>query len=84
VALPAWLAVMTHWPAANRFKAVPLVVHTLGEPEEKLTGKPELALATKAGAAEPKRWLPGDVKVMLWAMKAAATAKLLTTGVAAA
>lgn len=81
-ALPGWLALTEQLPAATRVSVLPLTVHTAGVVDAKDTGRPEVALATKAGAATPRVWLPDDAKLML--CEAAATLKVLDTVGAAA
>ena len=65
--LPAWLASMMQVPAATSVSVVPLAEQVLGVVEEKLTGRPELELATNAAGALPSVWLPGEAKVMVCA-----------------
>ena len=72
MALPAWLALMVQVPAATSVSVLPLTVQTLGVVEAKLTGRFELAVATNAGGAVPKVWLPGEVKLMVCAVSGAA------------
>ena len=71
--LPDWLALTVQPPTATSVSVLPLTVQTLGVVEEKLTAKPELALAASAGGAVPRVWLPGEVKVMVCAVSGAAT-----------
>ena len=54
LALPAWLAVMLQVPAATSVTVLPLTVQTLAVFDVKLTARPELAVATSAGAAVPR------------------------------
>ena len=76
---------MTQVPAATKASVLPLTVQVLGVVEAKLTGRPELALATKGGGAVPRVWLPGELKVMVWAVGVgAATVKLRVTVAAGA
>lgn len=79
--LPAWLAAIEQLPALTSVKVVPLTVHTLAVLEVSVTGRPDVAVATKAPGAVPKAWLPGEMKEMVWAPMA--TAKVLDTVVAA-
>ena len=65
--LPAWLASMMQVPAATSVSVVPLAEQVLGVVEAKLTGRPELELATNAAGALPSVWLPGEAKVMVCA-----------------
>jgi len=51
---PACLASMMQVPTATRFSALPLTVQVLGVVEAKLTAKPELAVAIRAGGAVPR------------------------------
>lgn len=81
VLLPAWVAVIVQLPAVNSVRVVPLTVHTAGVVDVSVTVRPVLALATRAGVATPRVWLPGDVKLMLCVT--ADTEKLRDTGVAA-
>ena len=53
-ALPLWLAVMLHVPAATSVTVLPLTVQTPAVFDAKLTARPEVAVATKAGGAVPK------------------------------
>ena len=53
--LPAWVACKVQVPAVSRVAVLPDTVHTAGVSEPKLTGKPELALATSARAV-PEVW----------------------------
>jgi hypothetical protein len=57
-------------------------VHTDVVVEEKVTGRPEEAVALRAKVLAPKVWLEIPAKEMVWL--AAATAKVSLTGVAAA
>ena len=61
---------------------LPLTLHTAGLVVAKLTGKPELALATRAAGKLPRVWVSGAVKLMVCA--ALATVKLRVTAAAAA
>jgi hypothetical protein len=85
VALPGWLALMVHVPTATSVKVVPLTVQTSGVVEAKETARPELAVADSAGGAMPRVWLPGDIKLMVCAVRAAADTvkEFETTGAAA-
>ena len=65
VLLPAWLAVMLQVPTATSDSVLPLTVQTLVVFDVKPTARFELAVATSAGGAVPRVWLPGDVNVML-------------------
>jgi hypothetical protein len=82
--LPAWLAVKVQVPTASSVRVAPLALQVAGVPDTTLTAKPELALATKAGAATPKRWSPTGAKLMLCASIAADTPNVTATGAAAA
>ena len=76
---------MMQLPAATRASVLPLTVQVLGVVEAKLTGRPELALATSGGGAVPRVWLPGEAKVMVWATAAGRTTlKVRVTVVAGA
>lgn len=81
LALPAWVAVMVQPPVDTSVSVVPLTVQTASVDEAKVTGNPALELATRAGGEVPNVWLPGELKVMVWA--AGATLKVCVTGVAA-
>src|SRR5579875_409720 len=62
---PAWLASIMQVPAATNVTVPPVVtVHTLGEPDEKLTGNPDDAVAVNVGAV-PKSCAPGLLKAMV-------------------
>jgi hypothetical protein len=82
LALPAWLAVTVQVPAITSDSVVPLTVQTLSVVDAKDTASPEDAVATSAGGAMPRVWLPGDVKVIVW--EPGATVKERETGAAAA
>ena len=75
VALPAWLAATTQVPKATSDRVVPLTVHTLGVVDAKDTASPDVEVATNGAGATPMTWLPGEVKVMVCAVNATATAK---------
>ena len=82
--LPAWLAVMLQVPTVISDSVLPLTVQTLVAFDVKPTARFELAVATSAGGAVPRVWLPGDVNVMVCAINgAAATVNEFVTGVAA-
>jgi hypothetical protein len=84
VLLPTWLASSVHVPVATKVSVLPLTVQTPVVVDVSTTGKPELALATKAAGVMPKVWVPGAVKLMVCAVNgAAATLKLRETVVAA-
>ena len=83
--MPDWLALIEQVPAATSDSVLPLTLHTAGLVDAKLTGKPELALATRAAGRLPRVWSAGLLKLMVWASKGAApTVNACTTGVAAA
>ncbi len=84
VVLPAWLAATVQVPGSSSVKAAPFTVQMVGVVLANATGRPELAVATRAGAALPRTWLPGAVKVMVWAAICTATAKVCATWGAAA
>ncbi len=71
-------------PAAAKFAAVPETVQMDGVEDERVTGRPEEALA-ESGMGAPTVWAPGLVKVMVCEGSAveAATLKLCVTGAAA-
>lgn len=84
IELPAWLAATSQLPAASRVSVVPLAVQMLGVVEAKATVKPDVEVATKGAGATPKVWLPGESKVMVWAVSSTDTVKVFdTTGAAA-
>ena len=68
-------------PAA-RIVTAPPALHTVGEVEEKLTGKPDEAVAVTPNGAVPKETDGKAANVMLCA--AGVTVKLCGTGAAAA
>ena len=80
--LPGWLAVTVQAPIATSDKAVPLTVQTPVVDDTRVTAKPDVAVATRAGGAVPSVWLPGDAKVI--DCGAATTAKVFNTVAAAA
>ena len=82
VTLPTCLASIVQLPADTSVSAVPLTVHTAGVVDVRLTSRPDVAVAAKAGGAVPKVWLAGAVKLMV--CSAWLTAKLRETAVAAA
>jgi hypothetical protein len=84
VASPAWLATTVQVPAAASDKVVPLTVHTAGVVEANATVKPEVEVATSGAGGVPRTWLPGDAKVMVCGISAAATVKVWVTPWAAA
>ena len=81
VLLPAWLAVMVQVPTATSVRLLPLTVQTLVVAgTAKLTGRPEVALATSDCGGLPSVWIPGEVKLMVCAVSApAATANVFDT-----
>lgn len=52
-------------PTLTSVRVVPLTVQTEGVVDAKTTGKPDVELATKAGGACRRFWLPGEMKVMV-------------------
>jgi hypothetical protein len=80
--LPAWLAVIEHVPAASRVSAEPLTVQMAAVVDEKLTARPELAVAVSARGAEGSVTRAGAENVIVCG--SSMTLKLWTTGVAAA
>lgn len=60
---------------------VPLTVHTLAVLDVNVTGRPDVAVATKAPGAVPRAWLPGEIKEMVWVPTV--TKKVLDTVAAA-
>ena len=73
-----------HVPAATSVSVLPLTEQVLGVVEEKLTGRPELELATNAGGGLPSVWLPGELKVRVCAVSGAAAIVMTRDTVAAA
>ena len=69
-------------PALSSETVVPMVVHTAGVVDAKLTTKPEVELAIKATGPMPSVCLPGETKVIV--CRAVATAMVFSTGAAAA
>lgn len=65
--LPAWLALTVQLPTLTSVSVLPLTVQTAGVVDAKVTARPELAVALKAGGAMPKVWPAGAAKVMLCA-----------------
>lgn len=84
VALPVWLAATVHVPMVSSDRVVPLTMQTLGVVDAKDTASPDVEVATNGAGATPMTWLPGEVKVMVCAVKATATANDCGTAVAAA
>ena len=80
VALPDCVACMVQVPGLLRVATVPETVHTPVVSEVKLTGKPEVAEATRLSVV-PCAWFPMGLKVIVWV---ASTVKLCETGCAAA
>jgi hypothetical protein len=84
VALPGCEAVIEQVPAMRNIAVVPLTVQTLVVVEVKLTGNPEVAVATSVSGV-PTVCEPGLAKVIVCARRPdALTVKLCETGVAAA
>ena len=83
VALPACVAWMVQAPAAINVAVVPLTVHTPVVCELKLTGRPELAVATSINGV-PTVCMPGFAKVIVCVWPPPRMVKLCVTGVAAA
>ena len=75
--MPACDAVMVHVPVASSA----MVVQTVGELDVKLTGKPDVAIAERAGVLE-RGTEPGLLNAMVW--PAATMENDCVTGVAAA
>ena len=65
MALPAWLALTVQVPTPASVSVVPLSVHTLVVADANDTTRPDVDVATRTTGADPKLWLPGDVKVMV-------------------
>ena len=84
--MPVCVAETVQSPADKRLKTAPLTLQTAPVLVEKLTDKPELALAVKLKAPAPKVRLPGSAKLMVCASRPAELVmlKLRVTGVAAA
>ena len=83
LALPACVAVIEQEPGATSVTVLPETVQTPAVVEAKLTGSPELAVATRMNGAAPMATLPGARKVIVW-VAAVAIVKVWITGVAAA
>ena len=81
--MPAWLAVAVQVPALTSVNVVPLIVHTAGVIDAKLTARLELAVAVNGAGGVPRVWLSGEVKVMVCATSPIATLKLCETVAAA-
>ena len=81
LALPGWDAVMMHVPGATRLSVLPLTVHTEDVLELNCTVRPDVAVAERADAGEPRYWVLGCVKEMVCV--ACDTVTLRVTGVAA-
>lgn len=79
--LPSWPALSVQLPTLSSVKVLPLTVQTAGVLELKVTGKPDVELATSAAGVLPRVWLPGEMKVMVCA--ATTTVKERDTDVAA-
>ena len=76
VVSPAWEAWIWQLPAETSVSVSPLTVQTAGVDDARLTARPDVAVATNRGAGVPSVWSPGDAKLMVCAVKAAAaTAK---------
>ena len=80
--MPAWLALTVQVPAASSVNTVPLTLHTLWVVDSNNTGKPEVAVASKAAGTLPSVWLPGDAKLMV--CRATVTVNEADTAAAAA
>ena len=77
-ALPAWLAVMEHWPAASSVTVEPLTVQIAPVVEAYVTARPEVAVADRITGV-PSTRAPGLAKEIVWAGVGDVTAKLCTT-----
>ena len=78
MALPPCAAWMVQVPTATSVTVVPNTVQTDEVSGEKLTVKPEVAVALSGGGVAPKTWGGGVTKVMVWAP--GVTRKLCGTG----
>lgn len=63
-AFPDWLAVIVHVPASNMVAVVPDTEQIVGVDDEKLTVKPELAVAERVTVALPV-CVPGLLKLIV-------------------
>ena len=68
LALPLWLAVMLQVPGDTSVSTSALTVHTDAVVDANCTARPELAVAESVGGAVPIVWVPGALKVMVWAL----------------
>ena len=66
--LPAWLATTVQVPPATRVRLLPLTVQTADVLLLKLTGRPELAVATRLLGAWPNTRPLGAVKAIVCAV----------------
>jgi hypothetical protein len=57
---------MAHVPTATSVAVVPLTVHTVGESDEKPTGRPDEAAADKKIGEGAKSLFPGEGNVTVW------------------
>lgn len=80
LALPACAALTVQVPAASKVSVLPVTVHTPDVLDEKVTGRPELAVAIKAAGAVPRVWLPGETNETVCVP--ATTVKVFETAVA--
>src|SRR5580700_10429063 len=65
VALPGWLAIMEHIPAAMTVTVLADTVQTEIVVDAKLTASPELAVAVIGNGATPKVTFPSEPKVIV-------------------
>ena len=82
--MPLWLAVTEQLPAASKVRLLPLTVQTELVVEARVTASPDEALALKLAGVMPKVCAAISSKVIVCAVKAAATetVKLFVTAVA--
>ena len=75
--MPAWFASIVHVPAATIVTVAPLTVQMPALPAsaDKVTGRPEVAVADTVYAGSPTLALPGAVEVKLIVCVERATAK---------
>ena len=71
-------------PTATSVTVLPLTEHTVVVSDEKLTGKPDDAVALTVNGADPNTLLLSAPKVIVWLCNALVTVKLWSTFGAAA
>jgi hypothetical protein len=83
VALPGCDALMEQLPVVTSVTVLPETVHVVGVFEEKLTGKPDDAVAVTVNGGVPIGRFGSGLKVMVCGVVPTVTWKLRVTGVAA-